>query len=298
MNHIFAMTKRNILLFFRDRSAVFFSFLSSIIIVALYFLFIANLYKEGISSGSGGTYSDAAANFMVYMQMMAGVLVLNSMSLSLGAFETIAKDFEGDRVSTFLLTPLRVGELLGSYLLSGLFVSFCLDLLTWVVSAVLIGALTGYWISAATFFMAVLVVLVACVVSSAIMMLITAIVRSPAAVGVISGVAGTFFGFLCGIYIPYSSLGDGIVKVGSFIPFTHLTIWLKQTVLGDVFNQLGVPDVARSSMLKDAFSASDVGLCGIDLPLDAMVLFSAAFGIICFIIAWMMMVKRIGRRSA
>ncbi|MCL2084544.1 MAG: hypothetical protein FWH06_04705, partial [Oscillospiraceae bacterium] len=128
MKQILELTKRNIRLFLRDRATVFFSFLSSIILVALYFLFIANLFLQGFEqSESGLSVSDV--NFIVYLQMMAGVLILNSLSLSLGAFITAAKDFESRRVDNFLLTPLTAGKLLVSYFLGGFAVSFTLNAL-------------------------------------------------------------------------------------------------------------------------------------------------------------------------
>jgi len=231
MNHIRALIKRNILLFMRDRSAVFFSFLSTIILVALYFLFIAQMYRQGIGSGAGNMFSDSAKNFLIYLQMMAGVLILNSMSLSMGVYSTIAKDFESKRVDNFLLTPLHRTELLVSYLVSGFLVSLTLNLLTWIISAVLIGLLTGYFVAFSTILMAIVILLIASAISSAIMLLITALVHSSTAIGVIGSIAGTFLGFLCGIYIPYSNLGATTEKIGSVLPYTHLTIWMKQTLL-------------------------------------------------------------------
>lgn len=44
MNVILALTKRNLLLFFRDRSAVLFSFLGAIMILMLYILFLRENY--------------------------------------------------------------------------------------------------------------------------------------------------------------------------------------------------------------------------------------------------------------
>ena len=44
MNDILVLTKRNIKIYLRDKAAVFFSFLSIIILLALYFLFLKNAY--------------------------------------------------------------------------------------------------------------------------------------------------------------------------------------------------------------------------------------------------------------
>ena len=43
MNAVLALTKRNVLCFFRDRAAVLFSFLTALIVVLLYLLFLRNV---------------------------------------------------------------------------------------------------------------------------------------------------------------------------------------------------------------------------------------------------------------
>jgi multidrug/hemolysin transport system permease protein len=293
MRSSIALTSRNIKLFWRDRTTVFFSFLSTLILVALYFLFIAKMYKDGMTVSNGFSFDESAKDFIVYLQMMAGVLVLNSMSLSMGAFSIIAKDFETRKLDGFLLTPIKIPYLMISYYISSFIVSFTLNLFTWILSAVLIGALTGYWVAAATFFAGVAVLAVASLISSSMMLLLTVIVKSSSAIGVISGIAGTFLGFLCGIYMPYSFLGNGAKTVGSFIPYTHLTIWLKQFVLTDAFNQLNIAKQMQTVLMDEYFSGGSIGFCGIDAPLWVMLIFCAVFALACLLIARQILKKRI-----
>lgn len=291
---VFSLTLRNIKLFVRDKAAVFFSFLSTLILVALYFLFIARLYTSGLTEFAEISGAKAA-DFLVYIQMMAGVLILNSMSLSVGVFNTIARDFESKKVDSYLLTPARPREIITAYFAAGFCVSFTLNLFTWAVSFVLIGLLTGFWLSATTFITVIAILAAASFVSGSLMILITALVKSPAAIGVISGISGTFLGFLCGIYMPYSNFGGGMKEAGSVLPFTHLTIWLKQTVLNDALSQLGIAGDLKKTVMGDYFSAESIGFCGIGAPLWAMLLFCAAFAFICLIIAAWRLKKRIAK---
>lgn len=292
MSHFSAFTKRNVNLFLRDKPTVFFSFLSAIVLIALYFLFIAKTYSTAMQEHSGDLLSSSASNFLIYLQMMAGVLVLNSMSLTTGAFGTIAHDFENRRVDSFLLTPLRTGEMIASYYAASIIVSFTLNVLTWTVSCVLIGALTGYWITAATFFTGIGILAVTSFISASLMLLITTLVKSSAAIGVISGLAGTFFGFLCGIYMPYANFGEGTIKIGSTLPFTHLTIWLKQTVLKDAFSQVGIAGDMQDVFLKEFFSAGNVGFVGLDAPLWVMLVSCSVFAFVCLFISRMLLKRR------
>ena len=47
MYSLISMTKRHILIFLRDKTAVFFSFLSVLILLTLYFLFIGRQFTSG-----------------------------------------------------------------------------------------------------------------------------------------------------------------------------------------------------------------------------------------------------------
>lgn len=292
MNRTSALIKRNIRLFLRDKSTVFFSFLSTLILVGLYLLFIAKAYSVDMVEQSGGILTDAAGNFLIYLQMMAGVMILNSVSLSTGAFATIAKDFENRRVDSFLLTPAKTREILLSYFFGGFTVSILLNLFSWLISVILIGILTGYYISVSTFFAASAVLIAASFISASLMLLITTLVKSSAAIGVLSGVSGTFIGFLSGIYMPYSSLGKTTAKVGSLLPFSHLTIWMKQILLTDACRILNITGEFKDAIINGYFSATNLGFLGFFVPLWIMLAACAVFALFCLILSGQILKKR------
>ncbi len=104
MKNIVAFTVRNTKLFLRDKATVFFSILSPLIIILLYFLFIGKIYINSIAEKTE-LITAKGAGFIVYLQMMAGVLILNSMSLALGMFTGAAKDFESQKINSFFNGP-------------------------------------------------------------------------------------------------------------------------------------------------------------------------------------------------
>ena len=299
MNMIFTFIKRNIKLFARARATVFFSLLSTLILVMLYFLFIAKIYTMGMDDPAAGGIAiplgGNAKNFIVYLQMMAGVLVLNSMSLATGAFSTIAKDFENKRIDSFMLTPIKTHEMIFSYFATGFTASFGINTFTWILSYVIIGMTTGYWLATGAFLMVLLVLLVASFISCSLMLLVTALVKSSSAIGVVNGIAGTFFGFLCGIYMPYGNLGEGTKAIGSLLPFSHLTIWLKRVVLDNAFAQIGIEGEFKNILYRDYFSAESIGFCTLSAPLWLMVFLSGVFAVFCLTASCYILNKRLKR---
>ena len=294
MTNAAALAIRNIKLFTRDRMAVFFSFLSSVIVLALYFLFIANAIMTAME-GEGFPLSTDAGYFLIYLQMMAGVMVINSMSLSVGVFTVITRDFENRRADSFLLTPVRAGSLIAGYFAAGLIVPYILNVFVWAVTSVLIGLLTGHWVTAVTFAVVTGILFLVSLISSSVMLLIAALLKSPAAVSIVASVSGTFIGFLSGIYMPYSQMGKGTEMVGSVLPFTHMAIWLKQTVLADAFGQLDVPENMRTMFTNDVFSARNIGFLGLSVPQSALLVGCGVFALICLLLAWASLGNRMGK---
>ena len=293
MRTIFLFTRRSIQLFLRDKATVFFSFLSTIILITLYFLFIGKSYADGMGEMFKNALSTDTIYSLVYIQMIVGVLVLNSLSLSIGAFSTIAHDFENRKVDSFLLTPIKSSNLLIAYFSGGFIISFVLNTFTWFLSILIIGVAFDYWVGITTILAVIGILVFSSMVSCSLMMLVTALVKSSSAIGVFSGVAGTFLGFLCGIYMPYEQLGKGVEKVGSVLPLTHITIWLKQIVLDNAFTRLEVAEEFKSAMLE-GFSAKNIGLLGMDVSLGWTLLYTAAIAVICLLIAGKIVKRRLG----
>lgn len=291
MKNVFALIKRNCLLFIRSKQVLFSSLLSGIIMIALYFMFIANLYSQGFNDSMGLDLTQKQIDAAIYLQMIMGVLVINSISLSTGMFTFMAKDFETRKTEAFLLTKAKSVQVTLSYLISAITVSFALNFIVLIISIILIGAITGVWIGFVTFLEITGVLVIVTLVGCAIMLFITSLVRSSVAIGVISGILGTVLGFLCGIYMPYSNMGKGAMYVGSLLPITHFAIWLKQIALGNIFSQFGISQEVSEIVLDKAFSAGNIGLCGADLPLWLMLVLGVVFSIACFIASMFLISK-------
>lgn len=297
MKNIFVLTKRNCLLFLRDKATVFFSFLSSIIIIALYFLFIGKLYQNGFNEQAGMMLTSKQLNFAIYLQMIVGVMVINSISFAIGMFSFMAKDFEKRKVDSFMLARVSRLEVVLSYLVSGFIVSFVLNLFTFFVSFLIIGISTGLWLGAGAFFSVIGALIILTFISCSFLLLITVLIKSSAALGVLNGIVGTVLGFVCGIYMPYSQLGSGMKYVASFLPFTHFTVWLKQIVLGNAFSQFGMSAELSSKMQDMWFSAGNVGFCGLNAPLWLMLLLSVLFGVVCLVVSLLLIKGRLFKQG-
>ena len=110
MYDLMSLVKRNTLTFIRDKAAVFFSFLSVIILLALYFLFIGRQYTSGLDM-----IDDNMKTFLSISVIMGGVLVINTVSLALGIMGNIITDLQYKKLDAFLVTPVKRYKIILSY---------------------------------------------------------------------------------------------------------------------------------------------------------------------------------------
>jgi multidrug/hemolysin transport system permease protein len=276
-------------LFFRDKVNVFFSFLSVLILIALYFLFIA---KNFVLSLDEVPLTVKGKYFFAYTHLISGVLVLNGISFATGTFSVIASDFANKKVDAFLLTPTRPVFIILSYYTAGLITVLLLNSIMYIASLIIVSAATGVAFGLGTLLLGFGAVCISAVVSASIMLLLVIIFNSSTAVGVLTGVLGTFIGFACGIYMPFSVLGDGVKTFASFLPFTHFTVWLKSILFADGYNSFSLPAEMRSKFDSE-FNAESIGFAGIPTPLWVLIVASIILAVGLLFLSAHLMNKRL-----
>ncbi len=261
MYNFLSLIKRNIKVYLRDRAAVFFSFLSIIILLGLYLLFLGRQYT------SGEEFAALDANIKTFLTVgtiMGGVLVINTVSLSLGVMGSIVSDMETKRIQGFLVTPVQRFKISLAYYITSFLVTAFFTLLMWFITILYIGIFSGYWYSFLTILYATLLLIFFTFISSSFMLFLVTLIKSQSAFGALSGVLGTVIGFMSGIYIPLPVLGDGMTKVASLNPFTHMTILLKQVLLKEPYALLQ-PEFVEA--VEAPFGSSEIGIVGLNVDM-------------------------------
>lgn len=291
MYEIKTLALRNIKVFLRDKTAVFFSFLSVIIMLALYFLFLGKQYTSGLAE----TVDKNLTTYLSVSQMMGGILIINTLSLSLGMMGNLITDLEQHLLEGFLVTPVKRWKIILSYCLSSVIVTFILSVFMWLLTFLYVGVASGYWYDGLVFMKVTAIILLSTVISTAIMIFLTTLLKSMNAFSTLSGILGTFVGFVSGIYMPLSVLGKGVSYFSSIVPFTHLTIMLKKVLLEKPFillEALGVPDESLE-VIKLNYGYNEIGLFGITMPMWIIILIFVVISTLLLLLSFRKMIKRI-----
>ena len=276
-----SLVKRHMLKFLRDKTAVFFSFLSVLILLVLYFAFLGENYVSELRKPEYvGLIDSGLIDYIKVSNMMGGILVINTISLSLGIMGNIIMDMEQRSLDAYLVTPVRRYKIVFSYFVSALIVTIFFTAIMWGITVIYLGLTSGYWFPISVILITLALLVLFTFISASLMIYLVTILKSVNAFGTLSGVLGTLVGFMCGIYMPLVIFSKGVQHVASLIPFTHMTILLKNVLLKEpmelLTKSLGTDEATLG--MKPYFGMNEIGIFGLQIDMIYLMMGSLALG--------------------
>ena len=228
MSSVVSFAKRCCLLYFRDRGAVFFSLMASLIVVMLYLLFL----RDSLISGNEGIKD---MGHLVDAWVLSGILGITAVTCSAGALQTMVTDRSDGKVSDFKVTPMGPYQLAAGYVLStfivGLIMSYAI-----LVIAVAYMAMTGCPISVSGTIISAVLVIPAALSGSVIMFTISTFIKTVGAFSGMYTVVSVAIGFITGIYVPFGSMPSVIGSSAVFVPATQMSSLFRKYLAGEAMD--------------------------------------------------------------
>lgn len=236
MRTIGQLTLRNIRLFLRNRSEVFFSFLSVFIILGLYVLFLGDVQVKNIQSIVGNDFPEVEA--LVYAWMMSGLVAVSTVTLSLGALGRMVQDREHKVFNDFMVAPIHRWQLILGYLLSTLIISLTISVFLFIASQILISIKGGSWLDVVTSVKALGIIIMLVLSSGLLFLFVISFVRSESVFSLISTIIGTIIGFVTGAYMPMGIMPRIIQDICNLIPVSQGASLLRHLFMNDLIAKL------------------------------------------------------------
>lgn len=232
-----SFTRRNLLLFFKDKSAVFFSLLSSIIILGLYILFLGDVWATNFSQIPN-------AREIMDNWVMAGLLATTSATTTMGAFGIMVNDRTLKINRDLYVSPISRKSLAEGYVLSAFIIGYIMSLITLVLAEIYIVAEGGLLMTPATLVKVLVYLLIADIANTSMIFFLTSFFSSNNAFSAASTVIGTLIGFITGIYLPIGSLPEAVQWVVKVFPTSHAAVILRQAMMSDPMSKgfSGIPE--------------------------------------------------------
>lgn len=256
MRTVGSLVKRNILLYMRDRSAVFFSLLSMIIVIGLMVIFLGNMNSDNIVDilnqygGVRDCETDRAnAVYFVQTWTLAGILVVNAVTVTLMMLGFMVKDEEEHKLASFYVAPVSRLKVALGYVIAAMIVGICMCILTLLIGEVYIGMSSGEFLTFYEISKVIGLIVLNVFVSACVMFLIACFVHSSSAWSGINTIVGTLIGFVGAIYLPMGMLPEGVQNVLKCFPVLHGTAMMREVctarALEKTFNGFPVEVIAE-----------------------------------------------------
>lgn len=217
-------TIRNLKVFFKDKSAVFFSLLSVFIIIGLYALFLGDVWVSSFQGMSGVRY-------LMDSWIMAGLLAVTSVTTTMGAFGTMVEDKAKKIEKDFIVSPLRRSGLLGGYVVSAVIIGLVMSFVTMILAQVYIVLNGGAAFDLVTACKVAGLIFLTTVANTSIVFFLVLFFKSVNAFATASTIIGTVIGFLTGIYLPMGNLPEGVQWVVKCFPVSHGAALFRQVMM-------------------------------------------------------------------
>lgn len=244
MNILYQLVRRNLRLYLRDKASVFFSFLSVLIILMLYVLFLGAMQIDNLAAQFGDV---DGIDWLVSSWIMAGLLTVATVTVPLAAIGILIQDRQDGMIKDFYTSPIDRKILALSYLISAWIIGFIMVFFNYVVGQLYVlstgGELLGFFPAMQIFGL----ILLSIITFSSFFFYIALHMKTVSSFGIMSTIVGTLIGFLGGIYIPIGVLGENVQNVMNILPVAHSV-----TLMRNVYME-GAIDKVFSGAPQEAF---------------------------------------------
>lgn len=215
-----ALLKRNFILYFRNRSGVFFSLLGALISFLLYIIFLQKNLTDAWSQLPDNTN-------LLNNWLMGGTLAVTGITTSFTALTQMVQDRENQVDQDLFLTDLGSWGLQASYLISSIIISFVMQVFMFAVMSLYfkespdISHLPEI----------ALIMLLSSLISSLVNVLLIYRFQSVDSLGKLATIVGTASGFLVGTYVPIGVLPDFAQIIMKCTPATYIASLYRQVLM-------------------------------------------------------------------
>ncbi len=249
-----AFARRNLKLYFREKSAVFFSLLAVFITIALYVLFLGNVYTKDISDSiaegkkmSGAAQDTAneeemdAAGEIMDNWVMAGVVAEAGITISLGVLGAVIDDRSKHITKDFYVSPIRRSAMTGGYVICAYAVTVLMTVVTFALAQAYIRINGGDFLALKKLPEAIGVILLTDFAAVGLMAFFVSLFQTQSAYRTASTVIGTLVGFVMGIYLPIGMYPSAVQWIIRCFPISHGALLLRSILTEEVMERSFAP---------------------------------------------------------
>lgn len=245
-----ALFSRNLKVYTRDRLGFFMSFLSVIILILVYQVFLGQIQIDAIKVALNNNSISSETIQMVNFWLISGLTTIISMTSTLGAFGIMVSDQEKKLNEDFKVSPVSNFKVELGYAVFAIIFGIVMTMFSCIFAIVVFNGFSSLQDFSIIDYLKILgIVSMGTILSSAIILPILSFIHTSSAFTTLSTIVGTFIGFVSGVYLSIGSVGETLQRVMTWFPLTQVNALLKQILMKDSIVQ--VFDKAPSGVVND-----------------------------------------------
>lgn len=259
MSTVFALIKRNIKLFFKDKGMFFTSLITPAILLVLYATFLGNVYRDTFDTNlpDALNLSESLIDGLVGGQLISSILAVSCVTVAFCSNFLMVQDKANGSIKDLRISPVKSSVLSMSYYIATLLSTLIICFAATGICLVYVAAV-GWYMSVFDVLFLLLDVVLLVLFGTALSSIINFFLSTQGQISAVGTIISAGYGFICGAYMPISSFGEGLQKALSFLPGTYGTalvrIHFMRGALAEMQNQ-GVPaEVIKS--IKDSLDCN------------------------------------------
>lgn len=259
MNTVFALIKRNIKLFFKDKGMFFTSLITPAILLVLYVTFLGNVYRSSFEESLPDAFelSENLMNGLIGGQLISSILAVSCVTVAFCSNFLMVQDKVNGSIKDLRISPVKSSALSLSYYIATLISTLLVCLAATAVCLAYVAAV-GWYMSASDVLFLLLDVVLLVLFGTALSSIINLFLSSQGQISAVGTIVSAGYGFICGAYMPISSFNDGLQKALSLLPGTYGTALVRihsmSGALAEMQNQ-GIPAEVIES-IKDSLDCN------------------------------------------
>jgi len=230
MDIIWNLAIRNMKIYFRNKSTIFFSFLSMLIIIGLYTLFMGDMQINQLKVTTGST---EGLTWLVNGWIMGGIITVNAVNITLASLNVMIEDKERKYIKDFMVAPIKRSHIVISYILASIIVGSIMTLISFIFAEIYIVINGGQLLNIISTIKVIIGIIVSVIAISSMSFYVYSFVNNEKTLSVILSIVGALIGFLAGVFVPIGIMPEFIQKAIKLFPITYSATMLKGILIDD-----------------------------------------------------------------
>ena len=285
MKTVFALTRRNVKLFFKDKGMFFTALITPAILLVLYATFLGNVYRDSFMMNlpTALPIPEELIDGLVGGQLISSILAVSCVTVAFCSNFLMVQDRANGTVKDLTIAPVNPTALSMSYYLATLFSTLLICLVATAVCLCYV-AVVGWYLSTADVILLFADIVLLVLFGTALSSIINFFLSTQGQISAVGTVVSAGYGFICGAYMPISSFGEGLQRLLSFLPGTYGTSLVRNHAMRGALEELETVGVPREA-IDAARDAMDCNLYFFDQQVGEGVMYAILGGAVILLVA-------------